>query len=346
MSDKSQKTEKPTPRRKREARREGNIAKSPEVGVAASLLAAAVALRAFAPAAVEQVADAARSIIGSSGTLPDGAVVQGLVGRMFVFGALPFVGVGLVFGVAAGVGQVGFVLSPKAAKPKWSNLSPKRGIQTLKPGKATWELAKNLIKIGALVGVAWGPVSDGIEQLAGADELTASLSSIASIVWSVVLRAALLAIVIAAADYAFARYRTNKDLKMTKDEVKREYKDMDGDPLFRAVRRRRAMEMSRNRLINVATADVVVTNPTHFAVALKYEAPDPAPRVVAKGTDRKAKKIRRLAVRHGVPIIEHRPLARALYKRVKVGKLIPGSLYEAAAVVLAEAYRRRGRRAA
>ncbi len=345
MSDKSQKTEKPTPRRKREARREGNIARSPEVGTAASLIAAAIALRAFAPAASEQVLDSIKTIIGSAGSTPDGATVQSLVGRMFAFGALPFLGVGLTLGLVGGISQVGFVLAPKAAKPKLSNLSPKRGIQTLKPGKATWELVKNVVKIGALVALCWGPVAEGIEKLAGADELNASLGLVASLVWTVILRAAMLALVIAAADYSFARYRTNKDLKMSKDEVKREYKDLDGDPLIKAHRRRRAQEMSRNRLINVATADVIVTNPTHFAVALKYEKPDPAPRVVAKGTDRKAKKIRRLAIRHGVPIIEHRPLARSLYRQVKVGKLIPASLYEAAAVVLAEAYRRTRRAA-
>ena len=120
----------------------------------------------------------------------------------------------------------------------------------------------------------------------------------------------------------------------------------EGDPLIKSQRRRRAIEVTRNRLINVATADVVVTNPTHFAVALAYNPPEPAPRVVAKGTDRQAKRIRRMAARHGVPIIEHRPLARALFRKSKVGHFVPAALYEAAAIVLAEAYRRQPRRRA
>ena len=132
---------------------------------------------------------------------------------------------------------------------------------------------------------------------------------------------------------------------MSKQELKEEYKSSEGDPMVRSARRQRAREMSRNRMIfDVATADVVVTNPTRLAIALKYEDDEPAPRVVAKGANRLAAKIRTEARRNGVPVIEDKPLARALFRRIKIGHFIPGNLFEAVAAVLAVAYRRKARR--
>jgi flagellar biosynthetic protein FlhB len=161
---------------------------------------------------------------------------------------------------------------------------------------------------------------------------------------TVITRALLLAVLIAGADYAYQKWRTDKQLKMSKDDVKREHKNTEGDPHIKGQRRRRQQEMSRNRMLgSVATADVVVTNPTHFAVALGYAPGDPAPRVLAKGTNRLALKIRREAHRNGVPVHEDRPTARALYRQVRIGGYVPASLFEAVAVVLAVAYRRTGR---
>ena len=312
----------------------------------ASFVAALLAFRVFAPFMGEELMRSGTAFFSRAGTGLGLDAAGALALRLFVLGAVPVVGIALFFGVATGVGQVGFVVATKAAKPKLSHLSPKRGMERLKPARASWELIKTLLKLGLLAAIIWEPISDGVEQIAASGTLESGLATIASIAWSLLLRAALLSIVIGGADYAFQRYKTEQGMKMAKHEVKRESKDNEGDPLIRGQRRRRALEMNRNRLLNVMTADVVVTNPTHFAVALSYSDPDPAPRVVAKGTDRQAKKIRRMAARHGVPIVEQRPLARALYRQVKVGKLIPVSLYEAAAVVLAEALRRRGRAAA
>jgi flagellar biosynthetic protein FlhB len=249
-------------------------------------------------------------------------------------------------GTAAAVAQVGFKLAPEAAKPKLSNLNPKRGLGRLKPGQASWELARSSLKLGLFAAVAYGPVADSIRELAGTREIDRAIADMSGTIWTLLLRAALLAVLIAGADYGFNRHKTNQSLKMSKEDVKQEYKNAEGDPLIRGARRRKAAEMSRNRLINVATASVVVTNPTHFAVALAYVPPEPAPRVVAKGTDRQARKIRKMAARHGVPIIENRPLARSLFRRVKVGGYVPTALFEATAIVLAEAYRRTRRRAA
>lgn len=346
MSDKSQKTEKATPKRKRDAKRKGQVAKSAEIPVAASLIGALIALRAFGPSASRSVIANAQNLISLAATDLDYATVAAILGKMFVAGTAPFLGVGVGLGLVAGVGQVGFMVAPEATKPKLSHISPKKGLQKFKPSTASWDLVKTSSKLGLLVVAIYDPISNGVKVLAGTSNLDRGLTEISGLVWTVILRAALLSIVMGGLDYAFSRWRQNREMKMSKYDVKKEMKDSDGDPLIKFQRRRRAMDMSRNRLINVSTADVVITNPTHFAVALAYTSPDVAPRVVAKGTDFQAKRIRKMANRHGVPIIEQRPLARALYRKTKVGKMIPSILFEAAAVVLAEAYRRRGRRAA
>jgi flagellar biosynthesis protein FlhB len=344
--DKSQKTEKPTQKKKREAKRKGQIPKSLEVGVFGSFLTALIALRMFGPSTVRILFEDAKHMLGAAGSNPSLESVAWLAGSMFLMGAGPFLALAVVIGSAAGIAQVGFVLTPEAAKPKISHVSPKRGLEKLKPAVASWELVRTILKLGLFIAVAYGPVKDGIEDLAGTRNLDRAIFEVSSVVWDMLVRAAALALVIGIADYVFNRWKNTKQLKMSKEELKQEFKSSDGNPLVKGQRRRRAMEISRNRLINVATAHVVVTNPTHFAVALAYEPPEPAPRVVAKGTDRHAKQIRRMAARHGVPIIENRPLARSLFQRVKVGGFVPNALYEATAVVLAEAYRRGGRRRA
>lgn len=160
----------------------------------------------------------------------------------------------------------------------------------------------------------------------------------------ILLRATALAAVIAIADLIYQRRRLDKQIRMTKDEVKREFKDSEGDPQLRAARRRRAGELSRNRMMrDAASADVLLVNPTHLAVALRYDPIDGAPKVVAKGADRIADKLRTIAARNGIPITADKPLARALFRRCKVGQHVPAALYEAVAVVLAVAYRRSGR---
>lgn len=341
----SSKTEKPTPRRKREARREGQIAKSQEVAVAFSLLGGLVGLKVFGPNAARVVMDQSRLLLGLSGTGLSRQQLQGAALTMLIHAVLPFLGIALFMGIAAGAAQVGFVIAPKAAKPKLSHLNPKKGLQRFKPSTAAWEVGRTTLKLGVLAAVIWVPLRHWVEQLITTRRLDVALAGTAQNAWGLLARATVLAALIAAADYAINRYRTGKELKMTKQEVKQEAKDTEGDPIARALRRRRQAEISRNRMIaDVGGSDVVVTNPTHYAVALRYRRPEPAPRVVAKGANQLAAKIRREAYRHGIPVVENKPLARALFRRSKVGSFIPAALYEAAALVLAVAYRRRGRR--
>jgi flagellar biosynthesis protein FlhB len=264
-------------------------------------------------------------------------------GRMAMAFLVPILGAAVLAALVSGFAQVGFKPTPKAAKPKLSHLSLKKGIAKFKPATASWELVRTVLKLGLLAVLVWGPMQRWATELGAIRGLGSGLDQVLEESWALLLRVVVLAAVIAIADYLYQRWKVGKDLKMSKDEVKQEHKSSDGDPMVKGQRRRRAMEMSRNRMLgNVAGADVVVTNPTHIAVALRYSAADGAPVVIAKGADHLAAKIRKEAYRHGVPVTRDVPLARALYRRCKVGQHVPAALYEAVAVILALAYRRRG----
>ncbi len=337
-------TEKPTPRARRKARREGRVPRSPEVGVALSLLGAAIAARSLLPAAGRELALGARELLRISALEPPPEHVRGIVLDMLGGALLPVLGLAVALAVVGGVAQTGFLLAPGALAPKLSRLSPRQGLERLRPSALAWEAARSGLKVGLLVAVVWRPVREAVEEATAVRSLPEWLGLLGRGAWAVLARVALLAVFIAAADYVVARVRTERAQRMTRQELKQEHKEMEGDPLVRMHRRRRHRELSRNRmLVEVTTADVVVTNPTHLAVALRYTPGEPAPRVVAKGAGRFALKLRRLAARHGVMIREDPPLARELYRRCRVGRFVPPALYEAVAVVIAIAYRRRRR---
>ena len=345
MGSKNGRTEKATPQRRRKAREEGTVARSQEVAVATSFLALVAVLSVVGPGAVRRAMGDLTEVLataGSPGALASSA--ERALDLLIVLGA-PFLAAAVVAGVVAGVGQVGVKINPKLAKPKLSNLSPKKGLEKLKPAVATWELLRSMLKLGAVAVVVWPTLAVWREHLHTDRTLAGGIERLSAAYGGVIVRAALLALVIAAADYAFQKRRTDNQLKMSHDDIKREHKDSEGDPMLRAQRRRRAGELSRNRMLrDVASADVLVTNPTHLCVALRYDPAEGAPRVVAKGADLVADKLKEIARRHGVPITPAIPLARALHRQCRVGQHVPAALYEAVAVVLALAYRRSGRR--
>jgi flagellar biosynthetic protein FlhB len=341
---KDDKTEKPTERRRKQARQEGQNARSQEVGVAFSLVAAVVALRIIGPGAVDSIIHHSKSLFGEAGRGLDGGAVGGHVVAMVLAALVPFLMVTVGAGIVGGLSQVGFTFAPKALKPKLSHLSPKKGIEKFKPAKAGWELGRSLLKLGLLGLILWEPMVTWIKELAQPIGLAEGLRMTADQTWALLVRAALLAVVIAAADFAINKRRSLKDIKMTRQEVRDEAKNTEGDAGTKARRKRLHRELSRNRMIGeVGGADVVITNPTHLSVALRYERGEPAPRVIAKGAGKLAERIRIEARRHGVPVIERKPLARALFRTVNVGTFVPADLFEAVAVVLATAYRRRRR---
>lgn len=337
-------TEKATPQRRKKARDEGTVARSQEVAVAASFAALVGTVAMLGPTAVRQTTGHFSEAFRTAGDVQAMSAAGPRALQMVLVLAGPFLAMAVLAGLASGVAQVGFKINMKLAKPKLSNLSPKKGLEKLKPAVAGWELARSILKLGAVFVVVWPTIAAWKQHLGTDRTLAGGLPRLTNAYGTIIMRAAALALLIAAADYAYQRWRTSTQIKMSHQDIKQEHKDSEGDPMIRAQRRRRASELSRNRMLrDVATADVLLVNPTHLCVALRYDPAEGAPRVVAKGADLVADKLKSIARRHGVPITADIPLARALYKQCKVGHHVPASLYEAVAVVLATAYRRSGR---
>jgi flagellar biosynthetic protein FlhB len=338
------KTEQPTPRRLKDARAEGQIPRSQEVGTAASLLAALLVGLAVGPPIwkvwqEQTVTLLTLDLTGDVRTLVTSAAV-----RIFVSVVAPFAVAGTFAAIAGNVVQVGAKLRPKAAKPKLSRISPKAGLERLKPSTSLWELGRTAAKLGLVTAVVWSPLQSWRDSVQQGWTFASGLDATGEILATIFVRVIAVALLVAVADYVWNRRKMMRKLRMTKDEVRREAKDQMGDPMLRSRRSQRARELSRNRMMaSVALADVVVTNPTHLAVALKYAPSEPAPKVLAKGADRAALRIRAEARRHGVLVTENVALARALFRRVKPGDYVPQALFEAVAVVLATVYRRRAR---
>lgn len=346
-----EKTEKATPKRRDDARKKGQVAKSADLNGAAVLAAALVGLAAFGPNMAGRMESAMRETFALIAT-PDVVGRQGLAtllggtGETVAAAAGPIALVCLVAGVAANVVQVGFRPAAQAVKPDPKRLSPLQGFKRIFGVQALFEGAKNLTKVAIVGGIAALAVFPELPVLAAlvgipAGELAAKL---ADSVFDVATRAAVAYLVIAIADMAWQRHRHEKQLRMTKDEVKREQKEYAVSPELRAAIRRRQMQATKARMMAaVPGADVVVTNPTHFSVALSYDGSRPAPVVVAKGQDLVALEIRRVAEEHGVPVVPDPPLARSLHGSVELGHEIPEELYQAVAQLLAFVYRLAGR---
>jgi flagellar biosynthetic protein FlhB len=333
-------TEAPTGRRKREARRKGNIAKSPEVSVWAEVLVASF----LVPSTVAHMLEIAGTVLGelpgigrSSGTgdalhLLRYGVTEGLLA------VAPLTAAVAVTAVVANVAQTGLYVSRARLRPNLRRLNPLAGLKRLASPESVWNLGKVLLKVLVLALVAWPPTSSLVAELASAQrpELGAALTRVGAESLVIVQRVAIAGLLLAAVDYAAAQRRIRKSLKMTKREVKEEAKQSEGSPEAKAGIKKRQVQISRNRMISsVATASVVVVNPTHVAVALAYGAGQRAPKVVAKGKGAVAARIRAAAEEHHVPIVRDVPLARTLHDACEVDEEIPASLYEAVARVLA-----------
>ena len=254
---------------------------------------------------------------------------------------------GMLIAVVLNLLQVGFFLSSKRLQPNFGALNPLQGLSRMFQGENYVHLVVNVLKLLLVAAVAYSAVQDRVEQILSIQrmEYLQAFGLGATVVYSIGLRVALLLLVLALLDYGFQKFKTERELRMTKQEVKEEMRRMEGDPKIKQRRRQIAMQMHAKRLKkDVPTADVIVTNPTHFAVALKYDAAAMrAPRVVAKGADFMAKRIREIAIEAGVPIIERKPLAQALFKLVEVGHEIPEQFYSAVAEILAYVYELSGK---
>ena len=342
-----ERTEKATGRRREKALEEGQVALSQEVNSTIVLLLAFSLLFVFGGFMSRVLNENAHYLFGQAHIflLDDPYALVEIASANFsiILKALaPVMLVVLVAGFAANVLQVGWHVNVQALAFRWSKLNPINGAKQLVSKKAAFELVKNVLKIAVISALGWITVKGVLAEVVGTSllSLEGAMSVGRATTAKLVYRMVALMAVLAAMDWAYTKWQHEEDLKMTKQEVKEEAKDMEGDPQVKARIRSLQFEMLRKRMMGeVPTADVVVTNPTHFAVALKYVPGDPAPKVVAKGADEIARKIKEIARNARVPVIENKPLARALHRTVDVGAFIPDELYKAVAELLAYVYR-------
>jgi flagellar biosynthesis protein FlhB len=344
MADKSQRTEKPTAKHRKEIREKGQVARSPELGSWASLLAVAVLLPRLGGLAANRV-DAFLRVVLNSVAHPSTSAAMGVLAdglETAAMAALPIVLVCTGIGVVSSFAQVGLRFTPKALTPQFSRISPKTGFKRVFSSQGVWSLGKTVLKLCILAGMGYVLLHQLMDSVLGGATLPLPTTlGIAGASTSGVLRnIGVVALVVAGADYAFQRRSYQQGLRMTKQEVKDENRRNDGSPEVRRALRSKARQLSRLRMMAaVATADVVVTNPTHFAVAIAYDRKkDRAPRVVAKGADVMAARIRSRAAEHRVPIVENPVLARTLHASCQVDDVVPAALYTAVARLLAFVY--------
>jgi flagellar biosynthetic protein FlhB len=342
-------TEPATPRRRQEARERGQVARSADLSSAAVLLAAVLALRFGGRPLIEGLFASTSTVLGGlAGVDGDPVALRAELGGAFtavLLGFLPFLGIVVAAAVAANLAQVGFLFTADPLLPDLDRLNPVSGLGRLFSLRGLIRLVGGLLKLGVVGGVVFGTIwaeraslielsGRGFEQIPGITvELMESLS----------LRAALALLALAVLEYGFQRWQFERDLRMSKRELREELRRYEGDPRIRERRRVVQRQLALDRMVlAIPQATVVITNPTHLAVAVRFEKPMEAPVVVAKGAEQLARRIRESAMEHGVPIVERQDLARALYRDVDVGQAIPSALYQAVADILAYVYRLKG----
>lgn len=349
------KTEAPTPRKREEARREGNVPKSTDLNAACALLAAVMLIYFLGQRVFGGLRTAIEVMLTSSHagnpTRPEDLGALGTFTLQILASAvLPLmIAIAAVVLVVA-VSQVGFLVTFKPVTPKFSKLSPLQGVKNLFNARAAMRFAMSLGKLAAIAALAVFLIYNDLPKILALPELSAgqAFAAICQITFALALKLAVLLIILAILDFSFQRFQHERELRMSKQEVKDEMKRMEGDPLIKQRRAQVARQLAMQRMAQqVPQADVIVTNPTHFAVALKYDSKTMrAPKVVAKGADFLALRIRQIASLNGIPIVERKELARALYAGLEVGQEVPPEHYTAIAEILAYVYRLSGRKSA
>jgi flagellar biosynthetic protein FlhB len=352
--DPESKTEEATPRKLEDARKKGDVAKSPDVASALSLLgAAAVLLLAGGPFA-GMMAESLLPFIAEPhtmvGALEAGAGVE--IGARALWAAAPFLGALALAVILGGVGgnlaQSGLIFSAEKMKPKWEKISPLAGMKRIFGPDGLMNFVKTFVKLLAVIAVCWFVLKPHLREL----ENMAAMSPASILpftrelaVWLMAATLVFLAFT-AGADFLWQKMRFAKRMRMSREELKEDYKQSEGDPHVKARLKQIRAQRGRQRMMqNVPKATVIVTNPTHYSVALRYEPDqgDGAPVCLAKGVDNLALKIREVAKEHNVPIVENVPLARALYASVDVDETIPREHFEAAAQVIGFVFQKRRR---
>lgn len=348
-----ERTEAPTPKRLKDARQKGNVAKSDELVTIGVLFIGVTGLKMLGPslwADMQNFLHAGLANPTTADLTSESAFQMGKDASWnLIVALLPLLGLLAIGAILMNLAQTGLLLSGNGLKPKLSRLNPGSGFKRLVSLEGLVRLAKSLFKFIVVAVVVYFTLKGHMNELSSLSEFSVGTGAarMVSMGFDICFKSISVLFIMAIADYAWQRRRFIKQLMMTKEELKQEMKENDGDPQIKAAIRRRRQQLMNRMMSEVKTADVVVTNPTHFAVALKY---DPlamqAPMVVAKGQDHLARRIREVAMKSGIPILEEPPLARALHAAVPVGNYIPANLFHAVAEVLAWVYTLRNKSSA
>ncbi|MDI6870367.1 MAG: flagellar biosynthesis protein FlhB [Bacillota bacterium] len=348
-----ERTEPATPKRREEARKKGQVPRSHELVTAGVLASVFFLLHQAGPGLLDRLATyvAASLEAAAVGEVTDGQVMAWYfqTAVFFLTTVAPLFLVALGTGLILNYMQVGFLFTAAPLVPDLNKLNPGRGLQRLFSRHALVELAKSLAKVVLIAWAAYGAARPAFDLILGLNqtEVGEVFPTLETLVYRVGLRVATALFVLAVLDYAYQRWDYNRGLRMSKQEVKDELKQQEGDPHVKGQIKARMRQMAMRRMMQrVPQADVVITNPTHLAVALEYDAKTmDAPEIVAMGADYVAQRIREIAQANEVPIVENPPLARALWATGEIGQAVPVDLYQAVAEVLAFVYRLRRRRA-
>lgn len=346
-----EKTEPATPKRREDSRKKGQVAQSREIPSALVLLSSLGVLFFSGSSIICSLSDFMGGIFRNIGSLHH---LQGVSLHSFLLEIfkhvlsilMPLMSAVLIGGITANLLQIGFLFTGEPLIPKLSKLNPLEGIKRLFSLKSLVELVKSLFKLLFVGFIAFVMIKGELENIPSLMQMSigGTLSFIARVSFKICFYTCLTLIVLAALDYAFQRWQHEKGMRMTKQEVKDEFKQREGNPAVKARIKSIQREMAQRRMMeSVPKADVVITNPTSLAIALKYDAKAMmAPQIIAKGAGLIAKRIKDIARENGVPLVEHKPLAQTLFKVVEIGGFIPANLYRAVAEILAYVYGLRG----
>lgn len=347
MLSMSDKTEEPTPKKKKDARKQGNIAKSAEVNKAMTFIAILVVIYMMSGSIISELQGFIVNILSGdfSMTMNDNTIkiLMFKVMMSFMKIVLPISLIIMVFGILGSLIQTGLFFSMESLKPKFSKLNPLTGLKNMFSMKAIVNLIKSMVVICIMIYLGYSFMSKNFEGIIKSGDIylpylfNIVLDLIKSILTSITLAVAVVAVL----DYGYEKFSHKKGLKMTKQEVKEEYKQMEGDPHIKGKIKQKQRQMANQRMMQaVPSSTVIVTNPTHISIAIRYEqGKDTTPIVVAKGADEVAFRIREIAKSHDIPIIENVPLARLIYKEVDIDQEIPEEMYKAVAEVLVAVYK-------
>lgn len=345
-----EKTEEPTAKKIEDTRKEGQVAKSKEITSAVTLLFLFISLRVFIGVTGERLVDVFPQFWNKTSEYVNGSFDSLTVWQLMlnvtlyiIVTALPFLLVAFIVTFLTQKLQIKWQITAKPLKPQVSKLNPLKGFKRMFSKQSVFELVLSIFKILLFLAVSWSVLKDNLGVFITIYDYTIEdgLNVLFSIIMELGIKISIAYIAISVADLIFQKWKHKQDIKMTKQEVKDEFKNQEGDPKIKTMQRQRMQQASRRRMMqSIPEADVVITNPTHFAVALKYDnMTGQAPVVVAKGADYLAFKIKEIAAENDVEIVENKPLARMLYSNVEIGNEIPAELYQSVAEVLAYVYR-------